>query len=314
MRKGFGLLVLPLLLLSTVHAQPGKVTYVYTDPQGTPLAEADANGNITATFDYKPYGSQVMGSPSSGPGYTGHVNDPDTGLIYMSARYYDSETGRFLSVDPLPWRNWQMGDERMRKRFSDFLSNPMSMNVYSYVDDNPINKIDPTGLKGCKSGGKSFQECTITITYDPASSRGKLVVTGKADGDKGPTVLLESSVVVGGDGHVTPVGTFTASRWGNDHVSKLYGHWANTPYSKTIFGMNAFGPHQLHIKELESRGIYIHGTMGPNNSPFTFGNSILSSTSHGCVRMCNLDNNALYNMMPSPKGNAIVIISKPDEN
>jgi len=145
-----------------------------------------------------------------------------------------------------------MGDERMRKRFSDFLSNPMSMNVYSYVDDNPVNKIDPSGLKGCKSGGKSFQECTITITYDPASSHGKLVVTGKADGDKGPTVLLESSVVVGGDGHVTPVGTFTASRWENDHVSKLYGHWANTPYSKTIFGMNAFGPHQLHIKELES--------------------------------------------------------------
>jgi hypothetical protein len=37
-------------------ALAGTVTYVYTDPQGTPLAEADANGNITATFDYRPYG------------------------------------------------------------------------------------------------------------------------------------------------------------------------------------------------------------------------------------------------------------------
>lgn len=42
------------------HAQPGKVTYFYTDPQGTPLVEADANGSITATFDYKPYGSQAL--------------------------------------------------------------------------------------------------------------------------------------------------------------------------------------------------------------------------------------------------------------
>ncbi len=74
MKKGLGWLVLPLLLvLGIAHAQSGKVTYVYTDPQGTPLAEADANGNITATFDYKPYGSQALGSPPAGPGYTGHV-------------------------------------------------------------------------------------------------------------------------------------------------------------------------------------------------------------------------------------------------
>lgn len=51
MRKGFLLLSL-LLVTCAVHAQQHTVTYVYTDPQGTPLAEADAQGNITATFDY----------------------------------------------------------------------------------------------------------------------------------------------------------------------------------------------------------------------------------------------------------------------
>jgi hypothetical protein len=36
------------------HAQTDTVTYVYTDPQGTPLAEADAQGNIIARYDYTP--------------------------------------------------------------------------------------------------------------------------------------------------------------------------------------------------------------------------------------------------------------------
>ena len=57
------------------HAQQnGTVTYVYTDPQGTPLAETDAQGNITATFDYTPYGTIALGTTPNGPGYTGHVN------------------------------------------------------------------------------------------------------------------------------------------------------------------------------------------------------------------------------------------------
>ena len=34
-------------------------------------------------------------------GFTGHVNDGDTGLVYMQQRYYDPLAGRFLSVDPV---------------------------------------------------------------------------------------------------------------------------------------------------------------------------------------------------------------------
>lgn len=78
------------------------VTYVYTDPKGTPLAEADASGNITLKFEYSPYGQGVQGQASANPGYAGHVSDPESEFIYMQARYYDSQTGRFLSIDPHP--------------------------------------------------------------------------------------------------------------------------------------------------------------------------------------------------------------------
>ncbi|WP_158543288.1 RHS repeat-associated core domain-containing protein [Dyella psychrodurans] len=116
-----------LLLCGAAHAD--KVTYILTDPNGTVLAEADAQGNITKTFDYRPYGEQALGQPPNGPGYTGHVNDPDTDLVYMQARYYDPETGRFLSVDPA---GPAPGDV-------------FGFNRYAYAHNNPITNVDPNG-------------------------------------------------------------------------------------------------------------------------------------------------------------------------
>jgi len=119
-----------LLLMATGVVHAGTVTYVYTDPQGTPLAEADVNGNITATFDYAPYGSQALGMAPNGPGYTGHVNDPDTGFVYMQARYYDPSVGRFLSVDP--------GEKTP-------VDGLYVTNRYSYANNNPNRYVDPDG-------------------------------------------------------------------------------------------------------------------------------------------------------------------------
>lgn len=113
------------------NAQPAEtLTYIYADPQGTPLAEADSNGNITATFDYRAYGRVSMGSAPNGPGYTGHVNDQDTGLSYMQARYYDPEIGRFISIDlVMP----------LAGGISEF-------NRYFYASGNPFLNQDPTGM------------------------------------------------------------------------------------------------------------------------------------------------------------------------
>jgi RHS repeat-associated protein len=105
------------------------VTYYYTNQQGTPLATADASGTILTTSDYRPYGSQVLGSPAGGPGYTGHVNDPDSGLVYMQARYYDPVVGRFLGTDPT---GPSAGDA-------------FAFNRYVYGSNNPILNTDPDG-------------------------------------------------------------------------------------------------------------------------------------------------------------------------
>jgi RHS repeat-associated protein len=129
MKGGLSWLLVILLFCGVCHAQTEKVTYYYTDPQGTPLAEADASGNIQSTLDYHPYGSVATGSAPNGPGYTGHVNDPESGLVYMQARFYDPSSGRFLSRDP---------DEPSA-------GNPLNFNRYDYAGNNPIKNIDPTG-------------------------------------------------------------------------------------------------------------------------------------------------------------------------
>jgi RHS repeat-associated protein len=122
-----GGLLLVLWLLAGL-AQAGTRHYYYTDPQGTPLAKTDANGTVISTYDYAPYGAPVAGlsGAPNGPGYTGHVNDPDTGFVYMQARYYDPAVGRFLSIDPVP-------------------ASPGNFNRYWYANNNPYKFIDPDG-------------------------------------------------------------------------------------------------------------------------------------------------------------------------
>lgn len=110
-------------------AQAAKTIYLtYTDAQGTVVAETDVEGNIVARYDYRPYGAPVSGALPEGPGYTGHVNDADSGLVYMQARYY-GPWGRMLSVDPV----------------GPVPGNIFSFNRYAYTNNNPVTNTDPDG-------------------------------------------------------------------------------------------------------------------------------------------------------------------------
>src|SRR5262249_25703024 len=61
--------------------------------------------------------------------FTGHYFDSETDLYYFGARYYDSVSGRFQSLDPAN------ADERV----------PATRNGYSYARANPLSFVDPDG-------------------------------------------------------------------------------------------------------------------------------------------------------------------------
>jgi len=139
-----GLRLLGFLLLLSIGGTADaiaaeKVTYYYTDAQGTPLVAVDgATGAQVSAVDYRPYGAQTLGSPQDGPGYTGHVSDADTALVYMQARYYDPQIGRFLSIDPA----------------TPSIGNPLTFNRFSYGANNPIRFIDLDGRRYAEAWAK----------------------------------------------------------------------------------------------------------------------------------------------------------------
>jgi len=67
---------------------------------------------------------------------TGKERDTESGNDYFGARYYNSATGRFLSPD------WSAKEEPVPYAKLD---NPQSLNLYSYVLNNPLSHVDPDG-------------------------------------------------------------------------------------------------------------------------------------------------------------------------
>ncbi|MGI4719843.1 MAG: RHS repeat-associated core domain-containing protein, partial [Janthinobacterium lividum] len=120
------------------------VTYDHTDALGSPVAQTNAAGAVLSRTRYEPYGYMVAGTPRT-IGFTGHVNDNDTTLVYMQQRYYDAFAGRFLGVDPVVTDADTGG----------------SFNRYSYARNSPYAYIDPDGrdvigylVKLLDNGGK----------------------------------------------------------------------------------------------------------------------------------------------------------------
>ena len=119
------------LLLAGVLVTPARaetVTYLHTDLLGSVVLETDQNRNVVARYEYEPYGLPRQ-AIADAPGYTGHVHDAGSGLVYMQQRYYDAEVGQFLSVDPMP---------------SDTTTG-WNFNRYNYAANNPYTFVDPDG-------------------------------------------------------------------------------------------------------------------------------------------------------------------------
>jgi RHS repeat-associated protein len=109
------------------HTFAGKASWYVLDGLGSVVGEVDPLGNLTSSPKYDVYGAVRSngGSASSKQGFVGslgHISD-DTGLIYMRARYYDSNLGRFVSQAPSGNGN----------------------NWFVYCGDNPVNQVDSTG-------------------------------------------------------------------------------------------------------------------------------------------------------------------------
>jgi len=110
-----------------------KRTFHHSDHLSGASVDTDSQGAIAQISDYFPYGESRIEEQENGYNndslFTGKELDDESQLYYYEARYYDPLVGRFISVDP--WK----GDIR----------DPQSLNKYSYVRNNPVKYVDPSG-------------------------------------------------------------------------------------------------------------------------------------------------------------------------
>lgn len=132
---------------------PATVAYQHTDALGSPVAVTDALGAVVERTDFDPYGNPIN-KVMDGVGYTGHVMDARTELVYMQQRYYDSSIGRFLSVDAVP------PDVRTGRNFSR----------YWYAESNPYNLLDPDGMYACEPKTCEATRKALAMVREAASA------------------------------------------------------------------------------------------------------------------------------------------------
>ncbi|MGA8367939.1 MAG: RHS repeat-associated core domain-containing protein, partial [Candidatus Acidiferrales bacterium] len=104
--------------------------YVY-DGHGSVRALTDQTGNVTDTYDYDAFGN-LTHSTGATPNeflFAGEQFDSTLNLYYNRARYLNTTTGRFWSMDTFE------GDPR----------SPLSLHKYLYTEDDSINILDPSG-------------------------------------------------------------------------------------------------------------------------------------------------------------------------
>src|SRR5262249_13787061 len=137
---------------------------VVTSHVSMPYELLDERGSLSWFGDYDSFAQLITEDGGAhGPQplrLPGQHHDPESGLYYNGARYYDPEVGRFISPDPLALHG--------------------GLNTYRYAP-NAINWIDPSGLR-C---GKTHRYITYVVKVPHPN--GPVVYVGRASGPHGST-------------------------------------------------------------------------------------------------------------------------------
>ncbi|MDE5984357.1 MAG: RHS repeat-associated core domain-containing protein, partial [Eubacterium sp.] len=109
----------------------GTKGYYLYDGRGSVAGLTGSNSGSMITYRYDAYGNttksnNTLNNPYQ---YNAEYTDSSTGLQYLRARYYDSSQGRFTTKDSV----------------YGFVELPITFNPYTYVCNNPLNLIDPSG-------------------------------------------------------------------------------------------------------------------------------------------------------------------------
>jgi RHS repeat-associated protein len=208
--------------------------YFYlNDYLGTPQILVDASNTVVWEAKYKPFGDAEVHPSSTVVNnfrFRGQYLDAETGLHYNYHRYYDPQTGRYLTPDPIGLAG--------------------GINLYTYANENSINVIDPLGL---------FE----IYIFDSSERRGSTygaVVFVRGDSGKTATVFGSSWPNPGNPNPGIAKGTYSA-------VYRDKGHKKSEPGVRLRNGLSVptLGPNPAQDNQSFATGINIHCGYGTEN-------------------------------------------------
>ncbi len=129
----------------------GKVYYYVLNAQGDVVRIVDGSRNVVASYSYDPWGKLLSSSGTLANvnplRYRGYYYDSETGFYYLQSRYYDPAIGRFINADSYA---------------STDMVGLLSTNMFSYCENNPVMRVDPTGkfwdILDCFMAALSWEE------------------------------------------------------------------------------------------------------------------------------------------------------------
>ena len=111
------------------------IYFYYQDMLGSTRELTDNSGGIQAEYLFDPFGrvSRLSENVASDFQYAGYYIHPRSGLNLTATRTYSPMLGRFISIDTLDEKGGADGNDA---------NNPL-VNLYAYVDNDPIDWTDP---------------------------------------------------------------------------------------------------------------------------------------------------------------------------
>lgn len=198
--------------LSLVSRDTGSKGYYLYNGHGDTISVVGSNNELLNTYVYDEWGKvkEKTGSFDNPYLYAGYYYDSETSNYYLLSRYYNPSIGRFTSEDSY------------RGDYND----PLSLNRYVYVTNNPLIYIDPEGYFG-KKLGKIFKGLwdetvnlgvTFVATIQGGIETGKdmIVGTGQFIYDAG-SALFYGSAAIGSEMYYK-LGVFSEEEY-KDNVS-----------------------------------------------------------------------------------------------
>lgn len=146
--------------------------FYHGDHLGSSNMITDSQGAIYQHLEYFPYGETWIeeggsyGGNTPGYKFTGKELDPETGLYYFGARYYEPVISKWISADPILGKYLPTGNKKKDSGLAGYggIYNPINLDLYNYGHDNPIKNVDPDG-----NDSKEFSilRCHVNSHNDP---------------------------------------------------------------------------------------------------------------------------------------------------